>query len=353
MKKKQSLILLVVGLICGVGAIVLMLQGNPKNMGLCIACFIRDTAGGLHLHGAGVVKYVRPEIIGLILGSFIISLATREFKTRGGSSPMTRLAIGFLVMVGALVFLGCPMRMVLRMAAGDLNAWIGFVGFVAGVFVGTLFLRKGFSLRRTYDLPVLGGYIMPAVQVVFFALLVGAPGLLAFSEEGPGAAKAPIWLALVITLLLGMMVQKTRLCMAGGVRDVLMFNDWTLMLGTIGIFVSALIVNLVTGNFNFGMEGQPVAHTESLWNMIGLFVVGLGSIMAGGCPMRQLILTGTGNVDSALNVIGMGIGAAFCHNFKLASSGEGTTPNGRIVVLVAAVLLLLLGFANSRRKADA
>ncbi|MDI9461147.1 MAG: YedE family putative selenium transporter [Saccharofermentanales bacterium] len=352
MKKKQSLILSVVGLIFGVGAIVLMLQGNPKNMGLCIACFIRDTAGGLHLHGAGVVKYVRPEIIGLILGSFIISLVTREFKTRGGSSPMTRLSIGFLVMVGALVFLGCPMRMVLRMAAGDLNAWIGFVGFVAGVFVGTLFLRMGFSLRRTYDLPALGGYIMPAVQVVFLALLVGAPGLLAFSEEGPGAAKAPIWLALGITLLLGMMVQKTRLCQAGGVRDVLMFNDWALMLGTIGIFVSALIVNLVTGNFNLGMEGQPVAHTESLWNMIGLFVVGLGSILAGGCPMRQLVLTGTGNVDSALTVIGMGLGAAFCHNFKLASSGEGTTPNGRIAVLVAVALLLLLGFANSRRKAD-
>jgi YedE family putative selenium metabolism protein len=255
-------------------------------------------------------------------------------------------------MVGALVFLGCPMRMVLRMAAGDLNAWIGFVGFVAGVFVGTLFLRMGFSLRRTYDLPALGGYIMPAVQVVFLALLVGAPGLLAFSEEGPGAAKAPIWLALGITLLLGMMVQKTRLCQAGGVRDVLMFNDWALMLGTIGIFVSALIVNLVTGNFNLGMEGQPVAHTESLWNMIGLFVVGLGSILAGGCPMRQLVLTGTGNVDSALTVIGMGLGAAFCHNFKLASSGEGTTPNGRIAVLVAVALLLLLGFANSRRKAD-
>ena len=88
-----------------------------------------------------------------------------------------------------------------------------------------------------------------------------------------------------------MMVQKTRLCQAGGVRDVLMFNDWALMLGTIGIFVSALIVNLVTGNFNLGMEGQPVAHTESLWNMIGLFVVGLGSILAGGCPMRQLVLT--------------------------------------------------------------
>ena len=351
MKKKQSLILLVVGLICGVGAIVLMLQGNPKNMGLCIACFIRDTAGGLHLHGAGVVKYVRPEIIGLILGSFIISLATREFKTRGGSSPMTRLAIGFLVMVGALVFLGCPMRMVLRMAAGDLNAWIGFVGFVAGVFAGTLFLRKGFSLRRTYDLPVLGGYIMPAVQVVFFALLVGAPGLLAFSEEGPGAAKAPIWFALVITLLLGMMVQKTRLCMAGGVRDVLMFNDWTLMLGTIGIFVSALIVNLVTGKFQF-WYGGPTGHYREFMEYDRPLCCRSGFNHGRRLSDAPTNLNRNRKCRFGTQCDWHGYWGRICHNFKLASSGEGTTPNGRIVVLVAAVLLLLLGFANKRRKAD-
>ncbi|HHV41986.1 MAG TPA: YedE-related selenium metabolism membrane protein [Clostridiaceae bacterium] len=350
MRKKQSLVLLGAGLVFGVGAIFLMLQGNPKNMGLCIACFVRDIAGGLHLHSAQVVQYIRPEIIGLILGSFILSLISKEFKTRGGSSPLTRLTIGFLVMVGALVFLGCPMRMVLRMSAGDLNAWIGFIGFVLGVFAGTLFLKKGFSLRKTYDLPALGGYIMPVFQIVLFILLIVAPGLLAFSVEGPGASRAPIWIALVVTLILGALVQRTRLCQAGGVRDVIMFNDWTLMVGTIGIFVAALILDLLTNNFNLGLDGQPIAHTEAVWNIVGLFVVGLGSVLAGGCPMRQLVLTGTGNVDSGLFVIGMGLGAAFSHNFKLASSGEGTTINGRVAVIVALVLLLLIGFVNSRRE---
>ena len=38
--------------------------------------------------------------------------------------------------------------MVLRMAAGDLNAWVGLIGFALGVATGTFFLKKGYSLGR-------------------------------------------------------------------------------------------------------------------------------------------------------------------------------------------------------------
>ena len=34
------------GAICGVVAVLLAILGNPGNMAFCIACFIRDTAGG-------------------------------------------------------------------------------------------------------------------------------------------------------------------------------------------------------------------------------------------------------------------------------------------------------------------
>ena len=64
-KEKRNLAL--AGALIGIVAIVLVLLGNPKNMGFCIACFIRDIAGGVKLHSAGVVQYVRPEIIGLVL----------------------------------------------------------------------------------------------------------------------------------------------------------------------------------------------------------------------------------------------------------------------------------------------
>ncbi|NLC41031.1 MAG: YedE-related selenium metabolism membrane protein, partial [Clostridiaceae bacterium] len=98
MKKKNLILVVVTGLALGAAGVGLMLLGNPGNMGFCIACFIRDTAGALKLHTAGVVQYARPEIIGLILGAFLISVATKEFKPRGGSAPLTRFMLGFFVM---------------------------------------------------------------------------------------------------------------------------------------------------------------------------------------------------------------------------------------------------------------
>jgi len=55
-----------VGAIIGILAALLQKLGNPGNMGICVACFERDIAGALGLHRAGVVQYIRPEIIGLL-----------------------------------------------------------------------------------------------------------------------------------------------------------------------------------------------------------------------------------------------------------------------------------------------
>lgn len=119
---KEKLVL--AGVVCGIVAACLATLGNPANMAFCIACFIRDTAGAMGMHQAEVVQYARPEIIGLVLGAFIISIATKEYRSTAGSSPMIRFILGVIIMISALVFLGCPLRMVIRMSAGDLNAWV-------------------------------------------------------------------------------------------------------------------------------------------------------------------------------------------------------------------------------------
>ena len=349
-KNKERNYLLLVGGLIGILSIVLMVNGNPANMGFCIACFLRDTAGALKLHTAPVVQYLRPEIIGLVLGSFLISLATKEFKVRGGSSPALRFFMGMMLAIGALVFLGCPLRMVLRMAGGDLNAWVGLIGFILGVYTGTLFLKRGFSLGRNHGLGTAEGLAMPLFEVILLVLLLAYPATLAFSTEGPGSQHAPIWMSLVIALVVGCTAQKTRLCQAGGIRDLIMFKDATLLWGSVALFVAAFVMNLIYGNVNFAFAGQPIAHSEHLWNILGLYIVGLISTLLGGCPMRQLVLTGTGNTDSAITVLGMLIGAAFAHNFGLASSGKGTTPAGRAATIVIIVIVLLIGLMNTRRQ---
>ena len=215
MEKKESFLkrywlIVLTGLIVGAAAVLLTAYGNPQNMGFCIACFLRDIAGALKLQtagltaetGTGIVQYIRPEIIGLVLGAFALSLVRKEFRPVGGSSPMTRFVIAVFVMIGALVFLGCPLRMVIRIGGGDLNAVVGLVGFIAGIFVGTIALKKGFSLKRNYAEPCIDGAWMPVLMVILLVLAGLAPALFAQSTEGPGSMHAPFWIALIVALVL-------------------------------------------------------------------------------------------------------------------------------------------------------
>ena len=346
------------GLIIGVIASLLVLFGNPKNMGFCIACFLRDTAGGLGLHSAAAVQYIRPEIIGLVLGSFIMAVSHKEFSARGGSAPVTRFVLGMFVMVGCLMFLGCPFRMILRLAGGDLNALLGLAGFVCGILAGVFFLNKGYTLKRSHDLAKPEGGVFVILTLVVFALLLLAPAFIHFSEAGagPGALHAPILISLAAGLIVGALAQRTRLCMVGGVRDLVLFKETKLILGFAAILVGALVCNLIlTGAtdasyFHLGTAEQPVAHTDGLWNFLGMLLVGFACVLLGGCPLRQLILAGEGNSDSAITVLGLLAGAAFCHNFGLASSGNGPTDNGKIAVVVSIAAVAVIACVNTFRK---
>ena len=345
MSDKKGII--IAGGAVGIISVLLVYFGNPANMGFCIACFLRDIAGGLGLHRAEVVQYIRPEIIGLVLGAFLISVKNKEFQTKGGSSPFTRFMIGIAVMIGALIFLGCPLRMVLRLAGGDLNALFGIAGFVAGIFVGVIFLNKGFNLKRSYKISKTEGYIFPVLVLGLLILLIASPSFLFFSEKGPGSMAAPIIMSLTAGLIVGGLAQKTRLCMVGGTRDMILFKDMYLLSGFITILVFSFIGNLAFGFFKLGFAEQPIAHTDGLWNFLGMAVVGWGSVLLGGCPLRQLILSGEGNTDSVITVMGMLVGAAIAHNFGLASSAAGVTANGKVAVFICFALLGIVSFLNS------
>ena len=360
MKNEKGTIVLAGGVI-GLIAAILVFFGNPANMGFCIACFLRDTTGALGLHSAAAVQYIRPEIIGLVLGACIISLAKKEFRPRGGSAPVTRFTLGAFVMIGCLMFLRCPFRMILRLAGGDGNALFGLVGFVAGILTGTVFLKKGYTLKRSYKMPKLEGSIYPAFQIVMLLLLVAAPAFIHFTEPegGPGAKHAAIVIALAAGIIVGILAQRTRLCMVGGIRDAVLFKEYKLLFGFAAILVTALVMNLILGAvtgtsyFNPGFAGQPIAHTDGLWNALGMYLAGFGCILLGGCPLRQLILAGEGNTDSAVTVLGLMAGAAFAHNFGLASSGEGPTANGKIAVIIGIVVVAVIAAVNSMRKEEA
>lgn len=356
--KNERTIIISTGVIIGIIASMLVYFGNPANMGYCIACFLRDTAGGLGLHSAKAVQYIRPEIIGLILGALGAASTHGEFSPKGGSSPLTRFALGFFAMVGCLMFLGCPFRMLLRIAGGDLNAWAGLIGFAGGIYAGIFFLNRGYSLKRTYKMTTAEGGLLPAAALALLVLLLTAPAFIHFTKAGggPGAKHAAVAISLAAGLGVGYLAQRTRFCMIAGMRDFILFRETKMLWGFVAVTVAALLCNLTltaatgTSFFKLGFVGQPIAHTDALWNILGLFLAGFACVLLGGCPMRQLILAGEGNSDSAIAILGFVAGAAFAHNFGLASSGAGPTANGQIAVVIGIIVVTAIAYLNTYKK---
>ena len=359
LNSKQGLI--VAGLIVGALTAVLAATGNPANMAICAACFIRDMAGSMYLHTAAPVQYFRPEIVGFVAGSFLIAVATKEYRSTAGSSPMIRFVLGFIMMLGALVFLGCPLRMVIRMSAGDLNAWVALIGLAAGAITGAVFLKQGFSLGREVDTNKATGAVLPIILVVL--LIIGlATGAYAASEKGPGSMHAPVAVALIVALIIGAIAQKTRICFVGGIRNLFLMKDYTLLLPIAGLFVVMLVFNIATGGFKASFDGQPIAHSQHIWNILGLYAVGFGGVLAGGCPLRQMVLAGQGSSDAAITFVGMLVGAAFAHNFGIASAAAaaataeteavvgGPTIVGQVVLVASIAVLFIIAVTNLRKR---
>ena len=341
--------IIIAGLIFGVLAALITNWGNPPNMGICVACFLRDVAGALGLHRAAVVQYLRPEVIGFLLGAFITAYAFGEFRSRGGASPLVRFILGALVMIGALVFLGCPIRMMLRIAGGDLNGIVALGGLIAGVLVGILFLKRGFNLGRATKMHPLVGWTMPALMLGLLLLAIFKPGFIFASETGPGAMYAPLAVSLVIGLVVGFLAQRTRMCFVGAWRDVFLVKDFYLLSWVIAFFIAALVTNYITGNFgaagiyHWGFANQPIAHDNHLWNFLGMGLLGLAATLIGGCPLRNLILSGEGDTDAGVTIMGYLAGAAIAHNFLLASSPNGTGAWGPAAVIIGLVFCVIVG----------
>ncbi|MBF4509667.1 MAG: YedE-related selenium metabolism membrane protein [Aeromicrobium sp.] len=396
------------GLFIGSAAAWLVSQGNPGNMGLCIACFLRDITG-FFVGGStnqAAVAYIRPEIIGIILGALGAAIATKEFKPRGGSSTLLRFLLGFIFMSSALVFLGCTVRVWVRLGGGDLTALWGIVGIIAGVVAGIFVLKSGYNLGRAKGLPAWTGWIVPAIAIVLlaFALLTQfsgkpdfatltpangkavVPGEVVVTTDGtvikpadatlvdgavvaadgtvladadkvaatkpmPGGKRAPLFISLLAGLAIGVVAQRSRFCSIGGIRDAILIRRFDLLFGVVGLVIGATVVNMLFGQYNLGFEGQPVAHNDILGNMAAMFIAALSALMLGGCPLRQMIMGSEGDADGASAVVGMVVGAGFTHWAGIASSPAGLTDRAWPALAVFAVILAVIAFAKRVRIA--
>lgn len=339
---------IVAGGALGVTAALLVFLGNPGNMGVCAACFLRDITGSLGFHRASAVQYMRPEIMGLVLGGFVASVFwTREFSATTGSSPFLRFFLGVFAMIGCLVFLGCPWRAFLRIGGGDMSALAGFAGLVAGVSFGALFKKFGYKLDSAVSASKAFGILPAVIAIALFAALIlgfkaGDGGALFASTKGPGSQHAAAWISLGAGGLIGILMHKSKFCSVGAIGHVYK-GDLSMFAGLVGIIFFASVANLALGQYKFGFEAQPIAHNDYVWNFLGMALAGLCFSLSEGCPGKHLVQAGAGNLSSVVFIIGMMTGAALAHNFMLASSPSGITANAPYAVVAGFVFAVYVG----------
>jgi YedE family putative selenium metabolism protein len=350
--KKHNEILMILAAGAAIGALGAWLSylGNPRNSGICISCFMENLAGSLGLHGNARMQYIRPELVGFVLGGAVAAFVSREFKAEGGSSPIIRFLGGALLIVGCSIFLGCPIKMVLRLTAGDWTALAGVAGLVVGVWVGFQFLKRGFYLGDSSPLPIANGLIIPLVMAGLLAAMLVRPGFLHMSLTGPGSQRAPLAISAGAGLFIGFLAQRSRFCVTGSIGNFVVSGDRKMLSGLVSMLAFAFLVSLYTGSFTPGVEGQPGSHLSYGWSFLGMALVGITSVMIGGCPFRQLILAGQGSADAGAAVLGMVAGGAIVQGWGITSSNMGPTVTGQVATLAGLAFVLALGLVMRVRE---
>ena len=167
---------------------------------------------------------------------------------------------------------------------------------------------------------------MPVIMAGILVLAL-CTSLLKASEAGPGSLHAPIIASLIGGLVFGAFAQKSRMCFAGSMRDIILMKNFDLFSVIAGLFVVMLVFNVATGRFVLGFNTPGIiAHSEHLWNILGMYAVG-------------------------------------CHNFGLAASGTamnaetqevvaGAVPlNGRVACIICIVVCFIIAFTHKREQA--
>lgn len=156
--------------------------------------------------------------------------------------------------------------------------------------------------------------------------------------------------AALFTLLMGVVVgflgQRSRLCFVGGIRDWMLVRDTALLKGVLAFALTAWVAFPLASRLADHVElplpriaaagdtrtalayafprsevasAMTQASTRGLWPaprvplVALLFVGGLGlglcSVIAGGCPLRQHILAGQGRGSAVFYLLGFYVGA--------------------------------------------
>lgn len=101
--------------------------------------------------------------------------------------------------------------------------------------------------------------------------------------------------AFIFGSVAGLLVQRSRFCNTAALRDAMLFKTYR---NTKALLVAMMILTIgFTSFITFG-DGHPMHFDVGLNQVIGLFLFGIGMVLAGACTVSTWVKAGEGNVGA-------------------------------------------------------
>ncbi len=148
-------------------------------------------------------------------------------------------------------------------------------------------------------------------------------------------------LAFVFGSVIGLLVQRSRFCNTAALRDAMLFKTFR---NTKALLVAMMILTIgFTGFITIG-EGNPMRFDVGLNQVVGLFLFGIGMVLAGACTVSTWVKTGEGNIGALWALIFTFIGMFL---FSLVWSFTWWPPAPATMSGEPALQGLQFGYANA------
>ncbi len=148
-------------------------------------------------------------------------------------------------------------------------------------------------------------------------------------------------IAFVFGSVVGLLMQRSRFCNTAALRDAIMFKTYR---NTKAMLVAMMILTVgFTGFMTLG-AGHPLQFDVGLNTFAGLFLFGVGMVLAGACTVSTWVKAGEGNLGAVWALLFTFVGMFL---FSLAWSWNWWPPAPASMTGEPNLRALQFGFANA------
>ena len=153
-------------------------------------------------------------------------------------------------------------------------------------------------------------------------------------------------IAFIFGSVVGLLVQRSRFCNTAALRDAILFNSFR---NTKALLAAMMILTIGFTLFISLDAGNPMRFDVGLNQVIGLFLFGIGMVLAGACTVSTWVKSGEGNVGAMWALLFTFIGMFL---FSLVWSANFWPPAAASMTGAPNLEALQLGYANAKTLQD-